>query len=537
MNSTEKEEMEEKIKKLEKENKRLKEKNEDKTKRIQNLEHSNATLKKTVNEYKKKLKGASKCIDNLHRANKTIAYRDALIMNNVLREFIEQLKDEIEEKENTIKILKARIEKDSSSSSKPSSTDNIYKKKKHIVSSRKAGGKNGGQYKHKGTTLRKEDIEELKKKEGVIYRIEKVGKEESGKYKSKYIVDVKMVTIITEIRYYEEEGKYKIEKEQEAQVQYGANLKGLMCYLTTEMMSPLNKTKKFLEEITEGKIKVSEGTIVNAQKKLDKRLTPIVEEIKARLIKEKVLHEDETGVRINGEINWLHTCCSKDYVYYEVNKKRGHEAVEEMEILKYFIGILVHDHFKAYYKDKHITHAECNAHILRYLKGILVIEKQKEVEELIKLLVEMNEAKKKAIEEGKTGFPEEEIEEYARRYSEILKRWKKDIEKRENEKNKEIIKEERNLQSRLEEYKEEHLLFIKKFEVPFDNNLAERNLRMIKTKTKVSGGFRSKEGSNVFAKIRSYMMTCKTQEKSILKGITEIFERKEEREMLKYVFE
>ena len=105
-----------------------------------------------------------------------------------------------------------------------------------------------------------------------------------------------------------------------------------------------------------------------------------------------MLHVDETGVRINGKLNWLHTCCSKDYVYYEVNEKRGKDAIDAIEILTYFVNILVHDHWKPYYKETHMTHPECNAHILRYLKGILIIAEQKDVEELIKIF-EGNEYK------------------------------------------------------------------------------------------------------------------------------------------------
>ena len=104
-----------------------------------------------------------------------------------------------------------------------------------------------------------------------------------------------MVTVITECRYYEnEEGKYDIPKNKEAEVQYGNTAKALMYYFTTEMMAPLNKTRSFFKQITKDVFKLSEGTIVNTQKVLDKRLTPVVDEIKQRLIKAEVLHVDET---------------------------------------------------------------------------------------------------------------------------------------------------------------------------------------------------------------------------------------------------
>lgn len=233
-------------------------------------------------------------------------------------------------------------------------------------------------------------------------------------------------------------------------------------------------------------------------------------------------------MRINGELNWLHTCCSKEYVYYEVNEKRGTEAIDAIGILSYFVNILVHDHWKPYYKQTQMTHAECNAHILRYLKGILSVIEQKDVEDLIKLFVEMNEAKKQAIKENYTGFNETIIEEFSNRYSEILKSWRKDLNHRMSKvKNIDGLKEEINLLNRLEEYKENHILFIKDFEAPFDNNSAERSLRMIKLKTKVSGGFKTESGAKTFAKIRSFISTIKLQTQNVIEELVKVFEEKE----------
>lgn len=509
---------------IEKLKKELKEKNN----KIKDLESEKKTLKN-------KLKIANEYIEDLKKENKTKEYNEAMRKNSLLRDEINSLKEQISSKEITIKNLTVQLKKDSTNSSKPSSTDNIYNKKVHIVSSRKTGGKNGGQWNHKGTTFSKEEVKKLiekaEKEENtkIKYQIEHVGNKESGKYKSKYVVDVEVVTTITEYRYYEDEdGKYNIPKNKEPEVQYGSNAKALMCYFTTEMMAPLNKTRSFFRQITNGIFKLSEGTIVNTQKVLDKRLTPVVEEIKQRLIKSEVLHVDETGVRINGKLNWLHTCCSKEYVYYEVNAKRGTEAIDAIGILTYFVNILVHDHWKSYYKETHITHAECNAHILRYLKGILIIAEQKDVDDLIKLFVEMNETKKQAINENCTKFEDSIIEEFSNRYSSILKSWRKDLNKRMSKvKETKMFTDELNLLNRLEEYKENHLLFIKNFDVPFDNNPAEKSLRMIKLKTKVSGGFKTEEGAKTFAKIRSFIATCKVKTENVIDELVKIFEENE----------
>lgn len=273
--------------KLKKENQMLKLKNKD-------LESEKKTLSN-------KLKIANEYIEDLEKSNKINEYKNAMIKNSLLKDEINSLKEEISEKETTITNLTVQLKKDSTNSSKPSSTDNIYTKEVHIASSRKAGGKNGGQVGHKGSTFSKEDVEKIieeskkDKNSKVQYKIKHVGNKKCGKYKSKYVVDVEVVTTITEYRYYENsEGKYEIPKEREAEVRYGSNSKALMCYFTTEMMAPLNKTRSFFKQITNGIFKLSEGTIVNTQRVLDKRLTPVVEEIKQRLIKAEVLHVDET---------------------------------------------------------------------------------------------------------------------------------------------------------------------------------------------------------------------------------------------------
>ena len=492
---------------------------------VKRLKKENEELKKTVKIQQKQLKQQNELLEDVEKSSKIKENRELKRKNELLKDDLNKANEIIKEKDNEIKLLVARIQKDSTNSSKPSSTDSIYKKPIHVVSSRKKGGKNGGQWNHKGHTFSKEDVEKLKNEENVVYELKEVGIK-SKNYKSKYLVDIKILTTITEYRYYEkEDGTYDIPVNMLPNVQYGPISKALMCYLGSEMMAPLNKIRSFFKQITKNVFKLSEGTIVNTQKALDTKLTPIVAEIKARLINAGVLHVDETGVRINGVLNWLHTCCTKDLAYYEVNKKRGEEAIDAIGILSYFVNILVHDHWKSYYKKTHITHAECNAHILRYLKGILEIGQQKDVEELIKLFVEMNEVKKQAIENGCNKLDDKDIEMYSAKYSQILRNWRKELNKRMSKaKNTDYFKDELNLLNRLEEYKENHLLFLKNFEVPFDNNLAERNLRTIKTKVKVAGGFKTEGGAKTFAKIRSFFVTCKSRTSNIIDATIKIFE-------------
>ena len=118
------------------------------------------------------MKSANELIEDLQKENKTKAYNEAMRKNSLLRDEINSLKEEISCKDTTIQNLAVQLKKDSTNSSKPSSTDNIYKKKVHIVSSRKAGGKNGGQWDHKGTTFSKEEVEKLIKDKKVEHKIQ-----------------------------------------------------------------------------------------------------------------------------------------------------------------------------------------------------------------------------------------------------------------------------------------------------------------------------------------------------------------------------
>src|SRR5574344_2397941 len=257
---------------------------------VKRLKKENEVLKKTVMIQQRKLKQKDELLADYEKENKIPQYNEAIRKNELLKEQLKNKEKELDEKNVVIQNLSTRLQKDSANSSKPSSTDSIYKKKVKIGSSKKVGGKNGGQWEHKGTTFSKEYVEELIEKsktdKKIKYKVKHVGNKKSEKYKSKYEIDIEVVTTVTEYRYYEnEEGKYDIPRNKQAVVKYGNNSKALMCYFTTEMMAPLNKIRSFFQKITNGAFKLSEGTIVNAQKTLDKSLTPVVVEIKEELIK------------------------------------------------------------------------------------------------------------------------------------------------------------------------------------------------------------------------------------------------------------
>lgn len=495
------------IEKLKKENKELKTKNRDleaqKKTYCNKLQIQNVQLRKLSNESK---------IDE---------YKEIKRKYDIAMDTIRILGKQMKQKDSIIQDLKARLNKNSSNSSKPSSTDGF---KKVIHNCReKTGRKIGGQKNHKGATLNKKVPTQIVDKK--IEKCECGGLiKNDDKYESKQLIDIEIIVNVIEERVYS--GKCtKCGKTHKAifseafknPAQYGNNLKALISMLINEEYVAIDRCSKFIKEITGDKIKLSNGTIVNITKELAKKSQNAIEKIRENLVETSLAHSDETGVRINGEQHWLHTFCNKDYVIYGVNKKRGKDAIEEMELLKFFTGILMHDHFKPYYQYEQITHAECNAHILRYLKSIVEIFQRKETEDFLTFLVNTNNRKKEAIKNGRESFEDSEIAEIETNYKDLLEKWK--VAYYEYIQNIEILnkplQEERALFERLLEYQEEHLLFIKNFEVPFDNNMAERALRMIKTKKNVSGGFRSKNLAENFCDIRSLFGSGKKQNKNL----------------------
>ncbi len=504
------------IEKLKKENKELKNRNKD-------LE----IQKKT---FCNKLKIQSEQLELLSKENKIKDYKEIKRKYDVALDEIKNLNKIITNKDSVIQALTARINKNSTNSSKPSSTDGF---EKHIHNFRtKTGKKVGGQKNHKGTTLNKKNPTQIVEKK--IEKCECGGHVvNSEDYESKQLIDIEIKVNIIEERIFKGKckkcgkvHKAKFSKEFKNPAQYGSNLKALISMLINEEYVAIDRCSKLIKEITGDEIALSNGTIVNITKELSKKSESSVEAIKAKLIEAPLAHADETGVRINGVQHWLHTLCNKDYVVYGINEKRGKEAIEEMELLNFFTGILMHDHFKPYYKYEQITHAECNAHILRYLKSVIDVFHRKETEDFLEFLIKINNEKKEVIQKGKSKFETPRIAEIESEYKELLEKWKKAY--YEYIKNLDTInkplKEERCLFERLLEYQEEHLLFIRNFEVPFDNNMAERALRMIKTKKNVSGGFRSKSLAENFCNIRSLFGSAKKQNKNIFQIAKQILD-------------
>ena len=297
-----------------------------------------------------------------------------------------------------------------------------------------------------------------------------------------------------------------------------------MVYLCIYQLIPYDRASEFFADVY-GRAP-SKGTIIKACSDCSHKLVDVEEKIKEQLLKKHVLHADETGMQVNGKREWVHTISDEYLTFYAHHKKRGSEAIDEMGIIPQFNGVLVHDCWRPYFRYT-CEHALCNAHLLRELEGISENFSQKWSVAMQNLLIESLEKIRGTPEKAKS-LSSEWIQEYEKRYDAILKNGEEEnpisINPEQKKKRGRPKKTKpQNLIARFRLYKEEILRFMKDFRVPFTNNRAERDVRMVKVQQKISGTFRSTEGASNFCRIRGYISTVKKNDVSVLESIRGAF--------------
>ncbi|RMD58072.1 MAG: IS66 family transposase [Nitrospirae bacterium] len=434
-----------------------------------------------------------------------------------------------------LQALQDQLSKNSSNSSKAPSSDGP---KKITRSLRKGSSKApGGQKGHKGHRLEMVD----KPNHIVIHKVNECShchkqlKEVSATgYKKRQVFDIPPLHI--EVTEHQAElkncphcghfNKAAFPADVTQSTQYGVRVKSHAVYLTTEHHIPLERTAQIFED-TFGH-RISEATIIQTTKESAQEVAPSNEEIKKQIIESEVVNFDESGIRIKGKNQWLHVASTSKLTSYKVHDKRGAEAMNEIGVLPHFQGIAVHDHWKSYQKYDTCSHSLCNAHHLRELKFIYEQYKQQWSEEMSKLLVEINkEVKERSLH--KSHLEGARFKEYEQRYDKIIEEGLKlNPSPRKEPGKRGRVKQTppKNLLDRLKAHKEEVLRFMYDFRVPFDNNQAERDIRMIKVKQKVSGTFRTEEGGRVFCALRGYISTARKNGLKALDAIRMAFERK-----------
>lgn len=424
----------------------------------------------------------------------------------------------------TIQELREQLNKNSKNSSKPPSSDGF--KKPAPKSLRKPSGKKvGGQEGHQGTYLSViSDPDEIVKHmpsacEGCPHY--KMCKGTACVAEKRHVIDAVVTVNVVEHQLLEipicmlhgDIRKGSFPNDVKATVQYGENLQALSVALNTVGAVSVKRTHEILSGVFN--IPLATGIISNMVKRCADAVSETVNRIKQKVADSSLGHFDETGTRVDKKLWWVHDASNCEFTYLDISPKRGYLGMEQCGVLPLFHGISMHDCWASYWSYEDCQHAVCCAHLLRELTGIAENHpEQKWASAFIGLLIKMKKVKDKAVEAGKETLSYYHYHKFDKRYDELIKQAREKnplpvtAEKKRGRKKKGKILA---LVERFDNYKASVCLFIHNFMVPFDNNQAERDLRMIKVKTKVSGCFRSEEGARDYLKIMSYVGTAHKQ--------------------------
>ena len=284
---------------------------------------------------------------------------------------------------------------------------------------------------------------------------------------------------------------------------------------------PYDRIRAHFSELFD--IPISAGSLYNFNREAFEALSDFDRLVKFKLSQCEMMHVDETGINIGGKRHWLHGASNLHWSYFFPHEKRGCEAMNQINIIPNFNGILSHDHWKPYYKYT-CLHALCNAHHLRELIYAYENDDQKWAKVMFEFLENLN------IKVNKNGgkLKQNQQKQVLKEYRKILKQGEKESPKRVREaddlkKGKIAQSKSRNLLDRLIDYESDTLRFMTSEIVPFTNNQGERDIRMTKVQQKVSGCFRSMDGAETFCLIRSYLSTCKKNNIQMADALGHIF--------------
>jgi transposase len=438
----------------------------------------------------------------------------------MLQEQVGALQHKIGELAAEHQAVRVELAKDSRNSSKPPSSDGLKKARPRNLR-RKTGRQSGGQKGHAGHTL--EMIEQpdhvtVHSVSACPHCAVDLQSVSACGCERRQVFDVPPVQV--EVTEHQAEIKVcprcgrlvkaDFPADVSQPVQYGLRIKAQASYLNDQHLLPLARTCQVLGDLYGHT--PAQALILEANTAVAAEIAPSLQAIKQQLIAADVVHFDESGLRVAGRLNWLHVASTGALTYYAVHPKRGQAGMRAIGILPAFRGRAIHDHWLPYFAFTDCRHALCNAHHLREL--LLVVEQyaQPWAEEMIHLLLDIK-AEVDLAPAAQWALPPDRLAHFEQQYDACVEHGlaanplPTDPPTKKRGRKKQTPP--RNLLDRLQHYKAQVLAFMYDFRVPFNNNLVERDIRMVKTKQKVSGCFRTLAGAETFCAIRSYISTAR----------------------------
>ena len=447
-----------------------------------------------------------------------------------VEELIASLKREIEALRAENAELRRRLGLDSSNSSKPPSSDGLKKKPRILGSLRTRSGKSsGGQKGHRGDTLRRvAEPDRIVERAATLCRHCCAGLDAGSvvgaERRQVFDLPERMIEV-TEYRAAihccpkcHGETRAVFPEGVVSPTQYGERIKAAAIYLNVQQLIPEDRAALALSDLF-GAPRICPASIVAWVGKKARELGQVYQAIGQRVAEAAVRCLDETGYRIAGKLHWLHTTSSLAFTFYRAGEKRGDIPADLQG------GVVVHDHFLPYRGMDGVDHAFCNAHILRELQALIEFEKEPWAELMRAVLLDANVAVNTAREAGASALPPETIAAFVERYWAAVRlglafhRQLPRLETKSSSRGRTKQRPGHNLLERLKTFKTETLRFMTDFDVPFTNNLAEQDLRMMKVKMKISGCFRTLKGAQIFAQLRSVVSTARKQAYNILQAL------------------
>lgn len=462
--------------------------------------------------------------EELKAANSVLAEANAALMA-----LVESQQTKIAELEAKIEELMRRLNQNSQNSSRPPSSDGFRRspgRKRQKQSGRKPGKQPGAP----GATLAQVDNPdrvfefmptECRRCGGSLVGAEPVGSErrqvrDIPEPKGMEVDEYRSVSLCC--AECGEATKAEFPAGVVAPVEYGPRTRALAVYMVVYQHVAYERVREWFKDCYGEDISV--GTLVAMVAEAGVRLELPEKEIRELLKKAPVVHLDETGGRVNGKLHWVHAATTLGLTLLKIHARRGKQGTASLGVLDGFEGVIQHDNW-APYRDWELEHALCNAHHLRELQGVSEMGRQGWATRMGELLREIHQEVERAKATGLPVLPPEMLQEFKERYqAEIEQGYRTNpIPKRKRRWGK-----AGNLVGRLDQHRAEVLRFMYDFRVPFDNNQAERDLRMVKLQQKISGCWRSEAGAQAYLRARSYISTARKQGQDVLAVLTSVFQ-------------